>query len=63
MGPLKIMSNEMSITSICLKCKHYNQNEGQCQATNPFAKKGDSHFLLLREKSACYGFETETTSS
>ena len=57
MAPQKIMPNEMAITSICLKCIHYNQKQGRCRATNPFAKKGEKHYLLLPDKSACYGFE------
>ncbi len=57
MTPQKIMISEMAITSICLKCKHYHQKQGQCRATNPFAKKGDKRYLLLPDKSACYGFE------
>lgn len=52
----KILPDEMSIKSICLDCKHYDQKIGVCTAKNPFAKTGDTHYLLLAEKSSCYGF-------
>jgi ribosomal protein L36 len=55
---LKIMPDEMSVKSICSNCKHYDRKGGVCTAKSPFAKKGDAHYLLLVDKSSCYGFET-----
>ncbi len=57
MSPVKIMPDEMTVKSICLDCKHYDQKGGVCTATNPFAKTGDTYYLLLIDKSSCYGFE------
>lgn len=54
---VKIMPDKMSVKSICLECKHYDRKRGECGATNPFAKKGDTHYLLLSDKASCYGFE------
>jgi hypothetical protein len=53
----KLLPDQMSIKSICLDCKHYKRKLGSCGAKNPFAKTGDKHYLLLAEKSACYGFK------
>ncbi|MFX1474997.1 MAG: hypothetical protein ACFFCO_05955 [Promethearchaeota archaeon] len=52
----KLLPDQMSIKSICLDCKHYQRKQGTCGATNPFAKEGDKHYLLLSDKSACFGF-------
>jgi hypothetical protein len=54
---MKIKPEEMTIKSICLDCKNYDRKGGSCTATNPFAKTGDNHYLLLTDKSSCYGFE------
>jgi hypothetical protein len=53
---IKIMPDQMTVKSICLECKNYDRKLGECGAKNPFAKKGDPHFLLLADKSSCYGF-------
>jgi len=53
----KIMPDEMAVKAICLDCKHYDRKGGVCTATNPFVKDGDKHYLLLPDKSSCYGFE------
>ncbi|MFX1317719.1 MAG: hypothetical protein ACFE9D_08085 [Promethearchaeota archaeon] len=53
----KIMPDEMSVKSICLNCKNYDKKTGTCTSVNPFAKKGDTHYLLLTDKSSCYGFQ------
>jgi hypothetical protein len=55
MSPVKILPNEMSIKSICLECKNYDLKAGACTQKNPLAKDGD-YYLLLNEKSACFGF-------
>ncbi len=57
MSPSRIMPDEMSVKSICLDCTNYDRKGGVCSAINPFAQKGDNHFLALREKSACYGYD------
>jgi hypothetical protein len=53
----KIKPDEMSIKSICLNCKNYDKKAGACTGVNPFAKAGDTHYLLLADKSSCYGFK------
>jgi hypothetical protein len=55
--PAKIKPDEMTKKSICLNCKHYDKKAGVCTAVNPFAKTADTHYLLLVDKSACFGFE------
>jgi len=60
MSQIKIPLEEMTVKAICVDCKHYDRKEGVCTATNPFAKTGDTHYLLLREKVACYGYEPAT---
>jgi hypothetical protein len=55
MSPVKILPDEMSIKSICLECKNYDRKAGKCTQKNPFAKDG-GNFLLLKDKSACFGF-------
>ncbi len=57
MTPEKIMPDEMSVKSLCLDCKHYDRKGGTCTATNPFAKVGDTHYLVLMDKTSCYGYE------
>ncbi|MFX1576129.1 MAG: hypothetical protein ACFFCF_03045 [Promethearchaeota archaeon] len=54
---IKILPDEMSIKSICLDCKHYDRKVGVCTGKNPFAKTGETNYLLLLDKSSCYGFE------
>lgn len=57
MSPQKVMPDEMTIKSLCLECKNYDRKKGLCTATNPLAKKGDTHYLILMDKTACFGFE------
>ncbi len=57
MAPQKIMPDEMTMKSICLNCKNYDRKTGTCTATNPFAKTGDKHYLILVDKSSCFGFD------
>jgi hypothetical protein len=57
MTPQKVMPDDMIFKSICLKCKKYDRKKGLCTGTNPFAKAGDKHYLVLADKTACFGFE------
>lgn len=58
---IKIMPDDMSIKAICLDCKNYDRKGGICTGTNTYAKAGDTHFLLLFDKSSCFGFEQVKT--
>ncbi len=55
------MPDDMSIKAICLDCKNYDRKGGICTGTNTYAKAGDTHFLLLFDKSSCFGFEQVKT--